>query len=146
MFTEDDDKQMKTVRGDSSSENESDDEGRQGFFVGGSDRRFSIYIFFKFTLQNLATSGQEVLGPNRGDLQSRLFDAIQRAGAERLTPEQVVALGQQQQQRNPENSTGTGYRLGGHGIQTEHVGGTSASQSTEDMINRMRQQKQVVVC
>ncbi|KAL3094030.1 hypothetical protein niasHT_027358 [Heterodera trifolii] len=68
LATDDDDKQ---------SDNGNSDEGRQGFFVGGSDR-----------------SGQEVLGPNRNEniTADHFFEAIRRAGAERITQEQNKAL------------------------------------------------------
>ena len=70
-----------------------------------------------------------MLGANRGDAQSRLFDAIQRAGAEQLTPEQIEAM-ERQRAAGGSTSTGGGFRLGGHGIPTAQLGGpSSAAQS-----------------
>ncbi|KAF7636096.1 SEP domain-containing protein [Meloidogyne graminicola] len=101
-----------------------EDEDRQGFFVGGSTR-----------------SGQQVLGPNRRDLDSHLFNAIQRAGAERLNPEQVQALGQQQGGSSPSNRVTGGFRLGGHGIPSEIIGGSNtANNVVGNTANRPPQQ------
>ncbi|CAD5226631.1 unnamed protein product [Bursaphelenchus xylophilus] len=69
-----------------------EDEGRQGFFVGGSER-----------------SGQQVLGPNGGDdIADRVFKSAQRHGAESLSSEEV--------DRFRDGAVDTeGVRLGGHG-------------------------------
>ncbi|KAI6190893.1 NSFL1 cofactor p47 [Aphelenchoides bicaudatus] len=62
--------------GQQPSDSEDSDEGRQGFFVGGSEH-----------------SGQQVLGPNDRDRRAqRLFDAVRRAGAEELTEEQAAEI------------------------------------------------------
>ena len=103
-----------------------------------------IFYFF----QNL--SGQQVLGPNRRDLDSHLFNAIQRAGAERLTPEQIEALGRQQQQSgsNSSNRFSGGFRLGGNGVESGPVGGGNvappAAAATNVGNNSNRPSQQVV--
>uniref|UniRef100_A0A915LLI8 SEP domain-containing protein n=1 Tax=Meloidogyne javanica TaxID=6303 RepID=A0A915LLI8_MELJA len=130
LNADDDDRPPRHSHSGSDSANE--DEDRQGFFVGGSVR-----------------SGQQVLGPNRRDLDSHLFNAIQRAGAERLTPEQVEALGRQQQSGS--NSTGRfsgGFRLGGNGVESGPVGGGNvappAAAATNVGNNSNRPSQQVV--
>uniref|UniRef100_A0A914H2Q5 P97 cofactor p47 n=1 Tax=Globodera rostochiensis TaxID=31243 RepID=A0A914H2Q5_GLORO len=93
-----------------SSDSENSDDGRQGFFVGGSDR-----------------SGQEVLGPNRNNVAEKFFDAIQQAGAEKLTHEQNEALNAQGQNSGGGSGGSAAFRLGGHGVESEKVGGTSTT-------------------
>lgn len=61
-------------------EGASDDESRQGFYVGGSDH-----------------SGQQVLGPQSGgqrsgSLSDQVFDAARRAGAETLNAEESARV------------------------------------------------------
>uniref|UniRef100_A0A915LRC6 SEP domain-containing protein n=1 Tax=Meloidogyne javanica TaxID=6303 RepID=A0A915LRC6_MELJA len=117
LNADDDDRPPRHSHSGSDSANE--DEDRQGFFVGGSVR-----------------SGQQVLGPNRRDLDSHLFNAIQRAGAERLTPEQAEALGRQQQSGS--NSSGRfsgGFRLGGNGVESGPVGGGNVAPTTAAATN-----------
>ncbi|CAK5086617.1 unnamed protein product [Meloidogyne enterolobii] len=131
LNADDDDRPPRHSHSGSDSANE--DEDRQGFFVGGSVR-----------------SGQQVLGPNRRDLDSHLFNAIQRAGAERLTPEQVEALGRQQQSgSNSSNRFSGGFRLGGNGVESGPIGGgnvapTAAAAATNVGNNSNRPPQQVV--
>jgi hypothetical protein len=83
------------------------------------------------------------LGPSRDELQAKLFEAIQRAGAERLTPEQVEALEKQRKQQakgGDSDGGGIGFRLGGHGTTSEPIG-TSSSSARE--VNPGRQQQLV---
>uniref|UniRef100_A0A183BVQ9 UBX domain-containing protein n=1 Tax=Globodera pallida TaxID=36090 RepID=A0A183BVQ9_GLOPA len=112
----------KPRRRQNSSDSENSDEGRQGFFVGGSER-----------------SGQEVLGPNRNNVSDKFFDAIQQAGAEKLTHEQNEALNSQGQNSGGGSAGSAAFRLGGHGVQSEQVGGTSTTADST------RQQAPVVV-
>ncbi|CAD5219098.1 unnamed protein product [Bursaphelenchus okinawaensis] len=68
-----------------------EDEGRQGFFVGGSER-----------------SGQQVLGPNGGDqLADRVFKSAQRHGAETLSTEEAERF------RDGASDPNSGVRLSG---------------------------------
>jgi len=58
------------------SSGEDSNEGRQGFFVGGSER-----------------SGQQVLGPNDAERRAQqLFEAVRQAGAETMTPEEAARV------------------------------------------------------
>ena len=69
-------------------------------------------------------------------MDSHLFNAIQRAGAERLTPEQAEALGRQQQSGS--NSSGRfsgGFRLGGNGVESGPVGGGNVAPTTAAATN-----------
>jgi UBX domain-containing protein 1 len=82
-------------QGNEHSDGEDSDEGRQGFFVGGSEH-----------------SGQQVLGPNEADRRAqRLFDAVRRAGAEELTEEEAANIRAENSGRE-RNYGGSGFRLG----------------------------------
>ncbi|KAL3107080.1 hypothetical protein niasHT_019476 [Heterodera trifolii] len=115
----------KSRRRSNSSDDENSDEGRQGFFVGGSER-----------------SGQEVLGPNRNENVSadHFFEAIRRAGAERITQEQNEALNTPRQTGGGDGQSQVAFRLGGHGMESERIGETSATAG-----GTSRQQAPVVV-
>jgi hypothetical protein len=94
-----------------------------------------IFIFV-FYIKKIFFSGQQVLGPNRRDMDSALFQAIQRAGAERLTPEQVEALGRQQQSStSSSNKVSGGFRLGGHGVESEQIGSGGNNNISADVNN-----------
>lgn len=131
----DDDKPPGRREGNSSgseSDNE-DNEGRQGFYVGGSER-----------------SGQQVLGPNRDEMQARLFESIQRAGAERLTPEQVEEIERKRAQTGGTSQGGAGgaqvgFRLGGHGIPSEYVPSATSPINQVQQPGAPPQRQQVLV-
>lgn len=85
------------------SDSEDSDEGRQGFFVGGSEH-----------------SGQQVLGPNDADRRAQsLFDAVRRAGAEELTPEEAARI------RAEDKAAGRIFQGGGHRLGTSDDPGKS---------------------
>ena len=88
-----------------SSDGELDDSDnrRQGFYVGGSD-----------------TSGQQVLGPegsNNGEYIDRVLESARKSGAKEVDSSQLRSS--QPAQRLVFG--GSAHRLGGHGVETEHI-------------------------
>ncbi|GLH01989.1 Protein tyrosine phosphatase shp1/cofactor for p97 atpase-mediated vesicle membrane fusion [Gryllus bimaculatus] len=92
-----------------SEEGSSDEEEGQAFYAGGSEH-----------------SGQQVLGPGKKkkDIVSEMFRSVQQHGAEVVDPEATSSM------KKPSTFSGTGYRLGQTGNDSEVVRSSSSLQQS----------------